>query len=162
MTTTLPIQPGQPVPAPRPLDRVDGGRLEVPPPASLLVFVKHDCPTCRLAMPYVDRLRRRMEAAGSGTSVVAVAQDPPDVAARFAHELGLGTTVVSEPEPYPLATAFAVRTVPTLFLVGADGKVEKTLEGFDKEGLEDLLRRTAAGDEPLFAESDRVPDFRPG
>src|SRR5262249_19273897 len=157
-------QTGAQAPQPVGLEALAGGRVRWPleGESSLLVFLKSDCPTCRLTMPFVDRLDRRLRTRGARTRIAAVIQDPLDDAADFAPELGLALDLASEPEPYPLASAFGVRTVPTLFLVGEDGRVHRTVEGFDRDALEDLRREAGAGAEPLFGPADSVPAFRPG
>lgn len=161
---TGPLQPGR-VASAMSLERVDGGKIAVPPKArpSLVVFFRHDCPTSRFAMPFVDRLRERIEAAGAPTEVIGVAQDSPEIAADFVDELGLRLTVACESDPWPLSSAFCVRFVPTLFLLGPDRAVKRTIEGFVRADYEALLVEAGGGDgEPLFRQNDEVPDFKPG
>jgi thiol-disulfide isomerase/thioredoxin len=133
--------------------------LDTPDPAAVL-FYKVTCPTCQMAAPVMERLH-----AAFPERIVAVVQDPPDAAERFAGEYGL--TFGSRPDapPYPLSDAWGVRVVPTLFVVAA-GTVDRVVESWDREGWNDAAGRLAelTGVEPpqLSHPSDGLPPFRPG
>jgi hypothetical protein len=123
-----------------------------------LFLIGHgDCSTTRLTLPYFERIHRRRT---HGTALL-VLQDEAAAARELLAELGLSVPIRLEPAPYALAAELQVEAVPTLFLVGRDGRIVRTSEGFDREALEALA--AALGIEgPLFAPDDRVPAFRPG
>ena len=125
-----------------------------------LIAVGHrDCPTTRLALPFVDRIH---QGRGPTSTVLVVLQDDPDSARELVRDLGLSVPVRLEADPYPLSSDLDLRTVPTLMLVGRDGRVQRALEGFRRDELEALAREMGVGG-PLFAESDSgVPARRPG
>jgi thiol-disulfide isomerase/thioredoxin len=130
---------------------------------TLLVWMKTTCPTCQLALPFLERIHARIAARGD-RRVVVISQDPPADIARFRVEFGCPTVpVLSEPEPYEAADRYGVTNLPTLFLVAAGGKVKGADVGFNRQNLEDLALRFAGMSE-LFTEQEleELPPLRPG
>ena len=97
---------------------------------ALVILGHRDCKTTRLALPYVDRMHRR------GGRVLAVLQDDATAARELLRELDLALPVRLEADPYPLAAALGIATVPTLMLVGPTGAIIATSEGFARDDLE--------------------------
>ena len=152
-------------PAPFPdldLPRLDGQRRPISEAwarGRALIAVGHgECGTTRFALPFVDRIHRR--AAGTST-VLAVLQDTPAEARALVDELSLALPVRIEGDPYPLAARLGLGTVPTLFVVGREGRIEAVSEGFRRSDLEDFASRLGAPG-PLFGPGDDVPPLRPG
>jgi peroxiredoxin len=157
----MPIAPGAAFPN-LTLPTLDGGpcRLaDVWSAGPAVLAVGHsECGTTRLALPFVDRIhRRRPPTAG----VLAIFQDDEAGAAAFARELDLRLPLALDRKPYEAGEALAIETVPTLYLVGADGRVSRVVEGFDRAAYEEVARE-AGLPQPLFTDSDEVPTFRPG
>jgi hypothetical protein len=125
---------------------------------SLIVIGHSDCNTTRLVAPYVQRMHERV---GARSSVVLVLQDEAVAARAFLSELDLDLPVRLEPDPYPLSQGLSLTTVPTLFLVGPTGLVERRSEGFQRAVLEDLAQRLGA-QAPFFLPADTAPPLRPG
>ena len=88
-------------------------------------------------------------------------QDEPLAARELQAELDLRVPIRLEPAPYALAADLGVVAVPTLFLVGSDGRILRTTEGFDRAALEALAAHMGS-EAPLFTAHDRAPAFRPG
>jgi len=144
------------------LTRLDGtsARFESGPQSKprLLVFFETDCPTCRLAIPYLNRLAREL---GKASDILGVSQD----AATPTREL-----VEQAPIEFPVALDVDLAVtrfydplaVPTLFLIGSDGRIIQTLGGFDKRALNEIA--TAMSGAPLvIAEAfDGAPDTKFG
>ena len=123
------------------------------------VAVGHsECGTTRLAIPCLKRMHDRR---GPGASVVLVLQDEAAVARALLAELRAEMPVRLEADPYPLARATGLTTVPTFFLVGPAGRVERVSEGFERAALEELAARLGVPP-PLFAAEDSAPALRPG
>jgi hypothetical protein len=123
-----------------------------------LVLIGHgECRTTRLSLPYVDRIHRR-RARGE---VRLVLQDEPAAAGALVAELGLALPVLLDRDPYPLAQAVGLATVPTLFLVGGGGAIARVSEAFSRAELEACAGRLGVPG-PLFAAEDQAPTFRPG
>src|ERR1700754_1566046 len=75
----------------------------------LLVFFKISCPTCQLALPFLERQHR------SGQLVVyGISQDKADATAAFAKTFGLTFPILldSAASHYPASNAYGISTVP--------------------------------------------------
>lgn len=133
---------------------------------ALLVFFKTECPTCRLSFPFIERMHRRLQ--GSTISLLTIGQnDSPEIEA-FRKEFRLTLPIALDPEPYSASASYGLRSVPTFFLIGKEGKILRNLEGHSKDGLEEFLAAAAeiAGlpkPPPLFTAADAcVKAFQPG
>src|SRR6185503_8921719 len=124
----------------------------------LLFFFETDCPTCRLAIPYVNRLSREL---GEGSEILGISQDGD----RPTREL-----IVDAPIEFPVAvdSDLAVTrlydpvAVPTFFVIGSDARIVKTLDGFDKQALNEIAT-VIAGKPLVIAEPfDGAPEHRFG
>ena len=124
-----------------------------------VVFIGHrDCKTTRQTLPYVDRMFRRK---GASTAVAVVLQDDPKTARGLMNEQGLEVPVLLESDPYRLAKDLSLEAVPTLFAVSFEGRIEKVIEGFDRQALESLAEYVGVRG-VLFDPTDKAPAFRPG
>jgi hypothetical protein len=98
---------------------------------------------------------------GPGASVVLVLQDDASAARALLAEVGGTMPVRLEADPYPLAREIGLLTVPTLFLVGPDRRVEQVCEGFERAALEEMAARLGVP-RPFFTAEDAAPALRPG
>jgi hypothetical protein len=122
-----------------------------------LVAIGHtDCRTSLLTLPYLDRIAAR---APERPAVLAVLQDTAAEARAAVGELAL--PVLLEPEPYPLAQAVGLQTVPTLVLVETSQLVAAVSEGFRRDDLESFAARLGVSGS-LFTPEDEAPRLRPG
>jgi len=126
-----------------------------------LLFYKVTCPTCALTAPKV----RAFEDAVPGR-VIGIGQDPVDALQRFTSEHDMGIASIEDAPPYPLSNAFGVVSVPTLFLVGQDGRVLESIGAWDREGFNRVAATLAdlAGVVPFEVSTpdDGLPAFKPG
>src|SRR5438128_112062 len=67
---------------------------------ALLAFVKHDCRTCQLAFPYLERLWQTYR--DRSWSFLIVAQDQPRIAREMAERWGLTIPIAAEHGDYPV------------------------------------------------------------
>jgi len=126
---------------------------------ALFVFGHRDCVTTRMTLPFVDRIHRRRP---PDTSIIAILQDDAESVRELRHDLGLDLPVRLEADPYPVAAGMDLRSVPTVMLVGTDGRIARTCEGFKRDELEAMARAIGMAG-PLFTEADAgVPARRPG
>ena len=152
---------GPGIPFPR-LDLRDsrGESAGLPDREALYVFFKTTCPTCELLWPYLDRLRDRV---GESLSIVGISQDGPADTERFSRETGAHVPTLFDPPPWRASEDVGLDNVPTMFLVGRDGRIRETILGFQKAKLEELASaRSGDGGSPLFRPGDNVPEVRPG
>jgi peroxiredoxin len=142
----------------------EGRDAALPELPALYGFFKTTCPTSEFAWPYLDRIRERAE--GGSLSVVGVCQDDPEDAARFAESLKLRIPTLYDPEPWQASEALGLEIVPTLILVGEDGRIRETVVGFQKDKMEELAvlasQRAGRPATALFAPGEQVPAIRPG
>ena len=125
---------------------------------ALILLGHRNCKTTRQTLPYVDRLYRRK---GQDATVLAVLQDDRETASTLIREQGFELPVLLEADPYPLAAALRLAVVPTLFLVGRGGNIEKAVEAFNRAELEAFAARLGV-EGPLFVPEDNAPAFKPG
>src|SRR5262249_51311963 len=138
-----------------------GWSLEYGKPA-LLMFFEADCPTCRLTIPYLNRLTQMIN---GEAEVVGISQD--DEAAT--RELFVGAPIrfpVVLDRDLRVSREYDPQAVPTLFLIGADGKISRTSVAFDKVELNEIAAEVCAavGVEPveLAGKYDGAPETKPG
>jgi peroxiredoxin len=145
------------------LETESGARFVPPAAETLYGFFKTTCPTCELAWPYVERIRR---IGGAALPVLAVSQDPPTETAAFNERLGIAVETLYDPSPWKASAALGMTNVPTFFLVGPGGRIRETVVGFQRPKLEALANRAAklAGRKSarLFRIGDSVPLIVPG
>lgn len=105
-------------------------------------------------------------ATGGPVAIVAISQDDPDVTSTFNQRLGVHLDTLYDPPPWKASRALGLTNVPTIFLVGSDGKIRETLVGFLKGKMEEFARHAAAlaghPEGTLFGPSDQVPEIKPG
>jgi len=144
------------------LPALDGGRRPVSEAwarGPALIAVGHgECETTRRALPFVDRLHRRVPAPAT---VLAVLQDTPADARALVSELGLALPVRLDVDPYAFGARLGLGTVPTLFLVDPQGRIEAVSEAFRRADFEAFAGRLQAPP-PFFAPGDDAPALRPG
>lgn len=127
----------------------------------LLFFYKTSCPTCQLMAPFVETLHRAL---GDLVQLIGVAEDPPDQVRAFTVFHALTFVQLCEEQPYPVSSRFGLSNVPTTFLVGADGVIQATLVGWDRDKFNQLATLMAgwAGVEPFEVAGADAPLFKAG
>ncbi len=131
---------------------------------TLLYWIKADCPTCRMALPFVERLAQRVEAG----RVAVIVQDGPDRIADLRQDVGLSDgpgalPMYCEPEPFESADAWGLTQVPTWFVVDATGHITRSGSMFSQPDLDWSLHELG-GSGALFSSQERaeLPEARPG
>ena len=134
-----------------------------PPPATLLFFFKHDCATCDLTAPLLERLHRALS--GSGLQVLGVSQDDVQLTTAFARRHGLTFPHALDTELL-VSETYGFEAVPALVLADGSGKVLASVEGFCRTELLALVRlaadRCASPAPAIEREGESLPDVRPG
>ncbi len=155
------LTPGTAIPAGE-LEGLRGGSLRLGQHLRkrdlLLVFFKVSCPTCQLALPFLDRLHRQ---AAEQVEVCLVSQDDEAPTAAFLRRFDLHAPAFLDREKtgYPVSNAFGIHHVPSLFWMNPQGVVEAALHGFHRAEYAALAARWGVS---LFAPDERVPEFVPG
>ena len=124
-------------------------------------FYKVTCPVCQMAAPKAGAM-----ATAYPDHFVGVGQDAVDKLAKFALEFDADFASVADVPPYEASNAYGVETVPTLFVVNADGTIVETVESWDREGYNRASKTLADLTGLPYAEAsnaaDGLPAFRPG
>jgi hypothetical protein len=124
---------------------------------ALLLIGHSDCSTTRETLPFLDRIHRR-RTRGTATAIL---QDEVEAARDLVRELQLELPIRLEPDPYTLAAAVDLVTVPTIFALNAEGEIATVSEGLSRTDLESFARHLGALGS-LFGPEDSVPALRPG
>ncbi|MCI0485114.1 MAG: TlpA family protein disulfide reductase [Blastocatellia bacterium] len=138
-------------------------RLESQGRPTLLVFFETDCPTCRLTIPYLNRLARELGEARA--SVVGISQDGERPTREMAEQLPIMFPVVCDRD-LKVSRLYDPLAVPTIFLLDRKGKIIHTQTGFDKDELnlmaELCCEEAGAGRFVIAHPHDGAPQSKPG
>jgi peroxiredoxin len=154
-----PLQTGARAPEFR-LARLDGGEASLHDLIAngpvLLAFLKISCPVCQLTFPFLERLH----VAGT-LPIFGVSQNDDKHTREFNQRFGVTfpTLLDREENDFAASNAFAISSVPTMFLIERDGTVSSTIEGWNKAEIERL--GGLAGVAP-FRPGDNVPAWKAG
>ena len=121
--------------------------------STLLVFLETDCPTCRLTIPYLNRLARHP------ARIVGISQDSDARTRQFIEQTAAEFPILVD-HALVLSRHYDPESVPTLYLLDAQDRVTATLAGFDKEGLNALA--ATFGSPPVADAYDGAPALKPG
>ena len=121
--------------------------------SQLLVFLQTDCPTCRLIMPYLNRL------ATAGVSVLGLSQDDAERTQAFAIETSASFAIELD-GGYERSKRMGVITVPTLCVVDDSGRALREEPGFDKRALNEIA--AWFGQPAVASPYDGAPESKPG
>ncbi|MBI1850449.1 MAG: TlpA family protein disulfide reductase [Planctomycetes bacterium] len=131
---------------------------------AVLAFFKATCPTCQLAMPFLDRLFRAVE--GKPIRFWGIAQEEKVEAHRFSVDFGVTFPLALDLKPYRVSRSYGLTHVPVVYVVEPNGDVSRRVEGFVKREYAalafDLSRRLGVPPFELFQPGERVPELQPG
>lgn len=153
------LEPGARAPEFR-LPRLEGGEATpggtVSNGPALLVFFKVTCPVCQLTLPFLDRIHT-----AGALPIFGISQNDGEDTRAFMREFGVSFPMLLDTEEsgFPASDAFGISSVPTMFLVEADGTISHVVEGWRKTEIEWLGAR--AGVQP-FRQDDHVPEWKAG
>lgn len=125
---------------------------------SLLVFIETDCPTCRLVIPYINRLSRELEGAAD---ILGISQDGEHPTRELVEQAPIEFPVALDSD-LSASKLYGPVAVPTLFLIGSDGRIVQTLSGFDKRALNEIATAMAGRPLTIAEPFDGAPDTRFG
>jgi thiol-disulfide isomerase/thioredoxin len=120
---------------------------------ALLVFFETDCPTCQLALPYLNAL------GSDSVQVIGLSQDDDARTRQFVKDMGIKYRV-SVDTGWKFTRAYNPQSVPTMYLLDESGKQLQNLVGFDKAGLNEIA--TALKLPAIAPANDGAPAWKPG
>jgi peroxiredoxin len=153
------LDPGTLAPGFR-LSRLEGGEVALAQLLSagpvVLVFFKVTCPVCQLALPFLERIH-----AGGALPIYAISQNDVADTREFHREYGITMPTLLDPEEsgFPASNAYGISHVPTLYLVGADGKIARVIDGWNRQEMESL---GASAGVQVIRPGEDVPAWKPG
>jgi peroxiredoxin len=160
------LQPGDQAPPfsiLKPRERTSRYAAGVGGKPSLVVFIETDCPTCRLTIPYINKLAAVIDE--SSANVLAVSQDDELSTKNLICEMSMTFPVVIDHD-LGISRLFDPQTVPTIFLLDSQGRITQVEAGFDKAAINSVAAKLAgdAGLDPVVIalEYDGAPQFKPG
>ena len=101
------------------------------------------CQPCRVEMPSLERLHRRLGGADFRVVAVSVDEQGPEVVAKFAQDLGLSFEILHD-RSGAIQRAYQTTGVPESFVIDRDGVIIKKVIGpaeWDGPVNETLMRR---------------------
>src|SRR6476469_2947141 len=120
---------------------------------AVVVIFETDCPTCQLALPYLNALKQ------DSVQVIGLSQDDERSTREFVGQLKISYPVELDPG-LKISRAYDPHNVPTFYLLNENGQVQQTLVGFDKQGVNELA--AALGHPPIAPADDGAPAWKPG
>jgi peroxiredoxin len=129
-------------------------------------FFKISCPVCQFTFPFLERLYQRY--GSDNVTFLGISQDDAKATASFARDYRATFPMAMDEKDkaYPASNAYGLTSVPTVFLIDADGTVRVSSTGFVKDDLEriaaELAERQRISPAPLFKANESVPAIRPG
>lgn len=130
----------------------------------MAAFFKVSCPVCQFTFPFLERM---YETYGDAKFTFwGVSQDDARDTRDFMKEFGVTFPVLIDDSKFTASNRYGLTNVPTVFLIGTDGKIQVSAVGFAKADLEIVAAAAAraAGKQasPLFKPSEVVPEYKPG
>lgn len=130
----------------------------------LVAFFKVSCPVCQFTFPFLERIHQQFR--GTGVQIWGVAQDNAAEARRFAQTHKLTFPILIDDRPYKTSREYSLTTVPSIFLVKPDGRIEISSEGFSKADLLAVQKSLAQSESAilpaLFLPTENIPAYKPG
>ena len=120
---------------------------------AVVVFFETDCPTCQLALPYLNALTN------DSVQVIGLSQDDERSTREFVSQLKISYPVKLD-SGLRITRAYDPQTVPTFYLLDENGQVQRSLVGFDKKGLNELAGEL--GHPAIAPADDGAPAWKPG
>ncbi len=120
---------------------------------ALLVFFETDCPTCQLALPYLNSLD------SNAVQVLGLSQDDETHTRAFVEQLNLKYPVNVD-RGLKLTREFDPQSVPTMYLLDESGHVQSSLIGLDKAAMNTMA--AALGQKTIAPLDDGTPAWKPG
>lgn len=152
------LQPGAQAPSFSLPQLDEGSRQFQQGKPALLIFFETDCPTCRLTIPYINRLA---QLAGAKADVIGISQDAEAPTRELVEQAPIRFPVLLDGD-LSVSREYDPQAVPTLFLVDGAGKIARTSVAFDKADLNAIAAEMLGEPFELAGKHDGAPQTRPG
>ncbi|MBI1899454.1 MAG: TlpA family protein disulfide reductase [Acidobacteria bacterium] len=125
----------------------------------VLVFFKVSCPTCQLALPYLQRFAVNAPPTGVNVQVAGISQDDTRATNDFRRHFHVSFPMLVDEAGYPASNTYRITHVPSMFLVEKDSFIRWSGHGFNRTELERLGTLLGLA---VFRADDHVPEWKPG
>jgi peroxiredoxin len=105
----------------------------------LLCFFRREIGTCRLLLPFVERLHRRGRAREA--EILGISLDSQRDSLEFAEDYSFTFPILIERADFETTRAYGVGELPTLYRLDADLMVADLLVGWSRVGFEQIGAR---------------------
>ncbi|MBI4063373.1 MAG: TlpA family protein disulfide reductase [Elusimicrobia bacterium] len=106
----------------------------------LLAFFTTWCPYCKQSMPYLQGFYEKHRA--KDFELVGIdLQEPNDLVEQFVKKYGVTFPVLLAQDQSVLYPHYAVRFLPTLYLISKEGRVTGKFEGFNPSVLDEVAKQ---------------------
>jgi peroxiredoxin len=142
------------------LPRLEGGDVSLSDLIAtgpiLLAFYKVTCPVCQMAMPFLERIHN-----AASMPIYAISQDDAADTREFNTEFGITLRTLLDPEEsgFAVSNAYGISHVPTMYLIGVDGRIANVIESWNRQEIEAIASSVGVR---LIRAGDDVPAFRAG
>lgn len=123
-------------------------------------FFKVSCPVCQFAFPFLERIYETY--GDANLTFWGVSQDDARDTKDFMKEFGVKFPVLIDDSKYTASNQYGLTNVPSVFLIGTDGKIQVSSVGFAKADLENVAaaaaRASGKAATPLFRPGEVVPE----
>ncbi len=131
----------------------------------VLAFLKTNCPSCRYAFPFLERLHAAYRE--RGVTVLGISQSSEQDTARFRKEYGVSfPAVLDDPKGYRVSNAYGITNTPTVFLITASGIITVSSVGWSRADLAAINTKIAESlpfsAVPIFHAGEQIAEWKPG
>ena len=165
----LDFNPGKSLVSPRPigwLSTLSPDGVVNLAPYSQFIMLNFDPPCVMISSGAHPDNNRLKDTDSVGWQLWSVCQDDPRRAASYAEKFALAHPVLLDGAELEVSRLYDPPSTPALYLIGGDGRIEFTSEGFAKDDLNEIGRRIAdlAGSKAvdIAVADDGNPALKPG
>ena len=131
---------------------------------AVLVFLKTNCPVCRYAFPFLERLHASYRE--QRVTVLAASQSSGQDTARFREEYRISfLTALDDPNGYLVSNAYGITNTPTEFLIADSGTITISSVGWSRADVAAINAKIAewvASTEIVFHAGENIAEWKPG
>lgn len=125
----------------------------------IVVFFRREASSCRLMLPFVERLHRR--ASEHETEILGISLDNQRDTMEFASDYSLTFPILIETDERETTRAYDVAGVPALFLLDESLQVRDSILGWSTDRFQRMaaehLERIGASTHTIWEENDNPP-----
>jgi peroxiredoxin len=103
-----------------------------------LTFWGSWCPPCRKELPVLEAVQKKLGQQRAAVLAVSFRENDEGVVREWAHKGAWQITLLEDPGGH-IARQYAIRAIPHLFIIGADGRIMKVHTGYGEHSIDELV-----------------------